>query len=289
MKIKNNAKKALAGLFVLGLSSLGLSNAQTLTSAPAKSGFYVGINGGYNFPITTKGSPYFYANDETVQSGPNIVEVVPFSLGKGPSVGVDFGYMFTSNIGAELGIDYLFGSKTTFTETDKDFPSYRAEQSISGKMLQFKPAVVFTAGAGNVKPYAKAGIVIGVAGKITSEYEVREPDANYSRDWYEEYNGGAAVGFHGALGIDYALNNQLSLFGEVTAIGLNYSPDKGEVTKAIENGEDYLNSLNVSDREIEFVDRTDGTAQSDNQPRKELKFSAPFSNVGLNVGVKYHF
>ncbi|WP_312075113.1 outer membrane beta-barrel protein [Chryseobacterium sp.] len=281
-----NYKKITALLMVAG-SSVGFLKAQNTSQTPSGKGFYIAVNGAYNLPVNTKGSPYFYANNEVYQPGTNPVEVVPFSLGKGPSVGIDIGYMFTQNIGAELGVDYLFGSQTTFRETETQFPTYTADQNICGKMLQFKPAMVFAAGSGNVKPYAKAGVVIGVASKITSEYEIR--DTNYSSDYYEEYTGGVAVGFHGALGLDYALNNKMSVFGELTAVGLNYSPDKGEVTRAVENGQDYLNELTVNDREIEFVNSTDGTAQTSNQPRKELKFSAPFSNVGLNIGFKYHF
>lgn len=283
-----NYKKITASLMIAA-SSVGIINAQNTASQPIGTGFYVALSGAYNLPVNSKGSPYFYANNEVFQPGTNPVEVVPFSLGKGPSVGIDIGYMFTQNIGAELGVDYLFGSRTTFRETDTQFPTYTADQNICGKMLQFKPAMVFSAGTGNIKPYTKAGVVIGVAGKITSEYEVREANTNYSSDYYEEYTGGVAVGFHGALGLDYALNNKMSVFGELTAVGLNYSPDKGEVTRAVENDQDYLNELTVNDREIEFVNSTDGTAQTSSQPRKELKFSAPFSNVGLNIGFKYHF
>ena len=282
-------KSILTALMVSGLAFTANAQIQQPTVPSAGTGFYVGVHGGYNFGINSKGSPYLGAYETVYQSGPDPDTVVPFSLGKGANFGLNIGYMFTSNLGAELGVDYLLGSDNKFNNRDADFPGYSEQLRLSGKMIQFKPAVVFRAGTGNLKPYAKVGVVVGVGSKITSEYEEREPEFNYSYDWYEEYNGGTAVGFHGALGVDYALNNQMSLFGEVLATGLNYSPEKGKVTRYNRDGQDRLSTLNTNEREITFVDTNDNVNSSNTQPRKELKFSAPFSSVGLNVGVKYRF
>ncbi len=37
-------------------------------------------------------------------------------------------------------------------------------------MLRFTPALKITVGNGNIKPYMRTGLVIGVASKIKSEY-----------------------------------------------------------------------------------------------------------------------
>lgn len=279
-------KKLILGAGILAMAFVSESQAQTIQSHQSGSGFYVGIHGGYNLPIATQNISQFNFTNETEQTGANRFDDILLSLGKGGNAGVNIGYMFNQYVGAELGVDYLFGSKYNATYNDASDPDYHYDQYLSAKMLQFRPSVVLKSGFKEVSPYAKFGVVLGVASSI--KYEQTETFGADNFQYQLDMEEGLAFGITGALGIDYAINPKISVFGEITATNLNYAPQKGYVTKAMQNGTDFLPDLDVRDKEIEFLDdfTDDGTA---NEPARQQRQSYPFSSVGLNLGVKYKF
>lgn len=285
-------KKLFLGISALGVSLFSVANAQTTKPVSGeKTGFYIGVSGGYNLPMKTKGEQFFSALEEHRNTdGSRDYKSLPFSLGQGANFGIDLGYMFTTNIGAELGVDYFMGSKVNvYKYTNASNTDYLENQEVSAKMIQLRPTIVFKAGSGKVNPYAKLGLIVGVGSKITSEYSETEPDSNYSYHYDMEFSGGTSLGFHGALGLEYALNNKVSLFGEVVGNGLNYSPNKGKVTKWENQSTNFIATADVDEKEYEYVDEFNSADNASNKPRKSLKFSTPFSSVGLNIGAKFNF
>jgi opacity protein-like surface antigen len=257
-------------------------------------GLYINAGAGYGFPA----APYLLGENSDIQQNGEISSTHHFeivkgsgSLGKGLQAGAIIGYMFNPNVGAELGISYLFGGKIeSKSEYQNDDYSNMYESTLSAKMLRFTPALKMTAGKGNVKPYLKTGLVVGVAGKIKSESKSTST-GEYNEGTTEseaEGTGGISIGFAGALGADFMFTDNIGIFAEMGIITQSWAPKKGEITKYTVDGEDHLDDMTTHDKEVEFVDSYSYTSgdYDENSPDQELKTYFPFSSVGVNVGIK---
>jgi hypothetical protein len=242
-------------------------------------GLYVNVNAGYGSGINKS-----TISDLTETATTYTYNQKSLSFGKGINFGGAIGYMFTKNMGAELGLSYLIGGKSKSTGTYLD----RTESSTyDGKMLKINPSFIFTAGTGKFNPYAKMGLVVGF-GSFNHDYSVTYKTDNVNITSYK-YNGGMALGFSSALGATYKLNNNLSLFGELNLISLSYSPEKGVVTKYTNNGTDLLPSMTMYDNEVDFVDSytVNRTGTTDTtKPRQTIKVPFPFGSFGFNFGIR---
>ena len=165
-------------------------------------------------------------------------------------------------------------------------------------MLQLNPSIVLTAGNEGIAPYAKFGVVIGVAAKINQSTEIKGTNfdgntvypSNLSGE--RELNGGIAIGWSAALGAKYAINETLSLFGEFNLVNLTYAPTKGEMTKFTINGVNELTGGTTRDKEWEFVDEvtTNNSSTPDKtKPTIEAKEYYSFSSIGIQLGLKIAF
>lgn len=279
-------KKLVIGLAAAGSCFTSNVFAQTTQKSQSQTGFYVGVHGGYSLPIATQNINHLNFSNETEQDGGNRFDDILLSLGKGGNAGINIGYMFNQNLGAELGVDYLFGTKYDAKYRDPSDPDYTFDQYLSAKMVQFKPSVVLRTSYDQITPYAKLGFVIGVGSTI--KYEENEHFGSNNYEYEMEMKEGVGFGLNGAIGLDYALNNNMSVFGEITAVSMNYAPKKGYVTQALQNGTDYLPELSVRDKEIEFLDDFTDNGSA-NEPEKQQRQSYPFSSIGLNLGLKYRF
>jgi hypothetical protein len=267
-------------------------------------GFYVDVNLGYNF---SSGSQKFETIDPYSINLPNVVTteetVTKVSLGKGMRFGANVGYLFNANIGAELGVNYLLGGSTSMDKTYSETINLGKinttfTEELSASMLQFNPSILLTTGNDGFAPYAKFGVVIGVAAKINNSFlaensEVTSNSVTYSNSSGEmELTGGIALGWSAALGAKYALNETLSLFGELNLINLTYAPTKGVITNYTENGVNQLAGATISETEVEFVDEVTSNSLSTfdiNNPTDELKKYYAFSSIGIQVGLKIAF
>lgn len=243
-------------------------------------GLYVGVNAGYALKLAS-------ATDQNVNSSINTTyEAVNYSLGKGLDFGLNVGYMMNANVGAELGVSYLLGGKTTF-EDNSTYGTSKVD--IKGKMLRLVPAIVIATGMEKINPYAKLGLIIGI-GSIKYTGHVTTSSAFKSGgpgDFVQKNKGGVAIGVMGAVGADFTLNDMLSVFAEINVEGLSYAPTKGELTEYKENGVDKLADLSVNAKKFEYVKKY--SSNENNSPdvaSKRLREKSPFSSVGLNVGIK---
>ncbi len=254
-----------------------------ITSGAMAQGAYVDINLGFAAGCGSQNMAGFYNSTESANS--LNLEQVNLSFGKGLNFGAAIGYMFNQHVGAELGLSYLIGGKTTAKEID--FPQGSSETTMSAKMMRINPSMVINAAFDGLSPYAKFGLVIG-SGTITSETTGNDGTDTYTENW--EYNGGLAMGMSAAFGATYKLSDNMSFFGELNMINMSYAPTKGSMTEAKLNGTDFLALIDVEDKEIEFEDSVTYTGnESSSSPSKELKMLMPFGSVGVNVGIKLAF
>jgi opacity protein-like surface antigen len=221
----------------------------------------------------------------------NSIEVVRGSYGKGFNTGIGFGYMFNEYIGMETNLNYLLGGKTTFTDNSSD-NNPEDVRVISARMLRINPAMKFTYGE-NIKPYAKIGMIIGVAGKITETNEDNSgaPLFPTKVETTEEYTGGVSLGLSGALGVDIMFSDMIGMYVELGAIAQSYAPTKSVITQYDINGAQHITDLTTHDKETEYLNSYDPSApdNDDSKPDQRLKAYSPFSSIGLNVGVHFAF
>lgn len=259
-------------------------------------GMYINAGAGYGFSAASTVTAYDNSSYDNGSSSTYNAEMVKGcgTFGKGFQVGGAFGYMFNENIGAELGIGYLFGSTiTTKSRSSGTDGSSSYEGTLSGKILRLTPAIKITTGNGKVKPYLRTGLIIGMAGKLKETYTYSS-----TYDWFggsedidTEYSGGISFGFAGGIGADFMFNESIGIFAEVSINTHSWAPKKSKHTKYIEDGIDQLPSMTTSEIETEYVDSYTYTYPNDDtsSPDQELKIWAPFSSVGINVGIKFSF
>ncbi len=274
-----------------------LVGALSISSVQAQ-GVYMGIGGGYGFAAGKQSFFDDYKTTVTTTSTSQTVTSHPFSLGKGINTGLYAGYMFNKNIGAELGIGYLIGSKNVFTDENintSTFPSSsKTEMTWKGRMIRLVPTIRMTAGEKKLQPFMKAGLIMGVGGRVYDDTHTESTSSGTSTvtDESWEYYGGMSLGFHGAIGVNFMVNDKIGIFGEVAGNYQNFAMKKGSMTKYTVDGVDQMASMDTYDKEIEFVDSYTYNSSSPpnvNQPDQSTKFFMPFSSIGVNLGLHISF
>ncbi|MEO8234221.1 MAG: outer membrane beta-barrel protein [Flavobacterium sp.] len=291
-------KKTILGLAIFTVFFTQNINAQESITSGGSKGLYFKINGGYNFAVTNSQhgvgetpfapSPYPFYDGSVINGGSDINwKTADVNLGKGINFGGTIGYMFNNQLGAEIAVDYLLGSKT---ETKIDGSGGSLNQTLSSRMIQIKPSFVLSAGYSKINPYAKFGAIIG-SGKITQEFNLFIGDLT---EVEAEAKGGLAFGFHAGVGLNFGLTPKLSLFGELNMNNLSYAPEEGKLTKYNVNGVDQLPTLDISVKEYQYTDENPyiiigggGTSPDPNQPYRAPKTSYSYSTIGINFGLKY--
>jgi len=261
---------------------IGFAFALIANNASAQ-GPYACLNVGYGFGKSTMNLPGFY--NSTVGDNSQTDEQVLVSLGKGLNFGGTFGNMFNENVGAELGINYLLGGKA---KAKDEYPDGTTEYKFYARMLRFIPAIVIAAGSDGINPYAKFGVVVST-GSAKYEWEDNDNGDLTIEKW--KYSGGIALGFMGAVGALFPINDNMSIFAEINTINQSYAPKKGEMKENTFNGADRLPNLTTSQKEVEFVKEIiyDESTPSTSEPTEVLKQKLPLGSVGIVAGACIKF
>jgi hypothetical protein len=276
---------------ILLILSLGV-----VVSASAQ-GIYFKVGAGYALPVATDvvGEKNVHRED---YSGNNNIdeyssEVISGSFGSGTNFLVGGGFMFSENIGVELNVQYTMSKKYetgdvgTYTYDNGTYTDRALTQSFANT-LYINPAIVITPGAGSKAPYGRFGVIIGSPKLKTEEEYYYDGDGVYTGSEKWEYSGNAAVGFQGAVGMNWMLTENIDLFTEVNFVSMTYYPGTGTMTESISNGNDNLPSAPVYYKKIEFKKSIDPNKPQDpDQPREMLRQSTAFSSLGIQVGITY--
>lgn len=279
---------------------------------------YVDVNFGYGFgaPGTVLGQNT-HAYRFMYQEKSRTVENINGSLGKGFNIQLTGGYMFNKHIGLELGIGFFGGSNTLISQTQialKDTTwNIDADNFSSSKtfarvnQLRLSPAVVFSTDTiKGISGYAKLGLIIPVYGSATTATNSINSQVNYSdgsitRDRVSEkyvISGKVALGFRGAVGLQYAITPKIAVFGEVYASSVTVKHSDRKMKQYTVNGEDKMASKLAYQKDIQFVDKIDDqsnnptsnqTGFDPNSPYHELYQKTTLSQIGIQIGFKYMF
>ena len=258
---------------------------------------YAGISIGYGtgWPV------YSLSTSTKITSTSTTYTLEKGNFGQGLNFAFSTGYMFNKNVGAELGISYLIGSKKEFfvsglaTDTNSGATTSTDGTITLDKihMVRLNPALKLTMGDA-VRPYLRMGINVGIKTGYTRIEEMvitrtgSMNDTTTTSEVAREFKGGMAFGFSSAFGVDIDLTDNLIFFGELSFNSISWAATKSVVTRSLYNGVDMIPSSDPASLETEYVD--DYTvSQNHSNSNKELKTYLPFGSFGISAGVIYRF
>ena len=257
-----------------------------LMICPAFSQIYLRANIGYNLPV---GKSLIDYEEHYVAANADAATLkgVYGSYGTGLSFQLGFGGAFSNAIlGYDIELSYVLGKKHDFSsEYVSDFYESRSDGTRQSRSFQFAPSLTFTAVTGKFQPFVRVGPVLAIT-KVEykeSAFENYTPSA-YTYEF--EYTGDLQIGFKGALGVSYPLNDHIHLFTEMNFISLTFAPDKRKTTAHTEDGEDAMSDIDPDDIEIELVEEAELEGEG---PTPTLKSSYSMSTLGLQFGVRFVF
>jgi hypothetical protein len=227
--------------------------------------------------------------------------------GSGLNLGGIIGYKVNDNIALELGLNYLLGSNSMLSSSfegisplDGSIVDYKETYTYKSSMMRICPTMVVSMAKEGITPYVKFGAVIGVGSKIKeivdskqvsfADFGAYEETENYTA----EYSGGVSLGVTSSLGIKFPISEKLSFFSELNFIGLNWAPQRSEVTSykyeidGIEVADlSDLDDYSIYTNYVESIDTDDEIDVDD--PSEAIKEFILFNSLGINVGLNFGF
>lgn len=249
--------------------------------------FYARLQTGYHFASSASLDDYY---DATASSLSVTYKHRKFNHGTSLQSGLCLGFLFTKNIGFEVGVSKAFRHEIVFQKSIK--PSWAGtfteDFTRSYSSIFIQPALVVRTGYEKLNLYSKLGLLIlkGQANTVIKQNNngtLSEIDYNLK--------GISGIGYHGALGVLFRLHALIDLQLEINTNNVSGSPKTRTLTRYIEDGQDKLATMDVREKETEFVKEFTLT-QSDpspSEPSKELLNSIPYQNLGFQLGITFKF
>ncbi|RLD64102.1 MAG: hypothetical protein DRI84_08995 [Bacteroidetes bacterium] len=249
--------------------------------------FYAGLGVGYGMGASKRANGLEYSGTKTIN--------IYGSYGQGFSPNLKLGFMFNDNMGFELGVSYLFGASQTKIKMEGDTVGQEAKSS----GLRLAPQLVYKLDNGF---YGRFGLIIPVLGTtVVTGHNNNFMGMGIKQEYTVENKGAFSIGFIGAIGYGFALNDNMTLFGEIEYIGLSIKSGSKTFTQFDLDGVDQLENdkpLNpmfgtTAFKETEYFDEVDDSVDNTtsnpkydtDKPTAELRQKAPFSSFGLNIGI----
>ncbi|WP_116769120.1 outer membrane beta-barrel protein [Maribacter litoralis] len=228
------------------------------------------------------------------------------SYGEGTNFQLRGTYFFDDSFGFDLGVGYLHG-------TDQDIsvislPSTEVDAVARARAFGASASVVYKF-TNNI--YGRFGALLKLGGKtegviyqksVFSEEEAEAlgvPDGSYSETNYkEDFHGHFPLGFVGALGYKYDLDDNFSLFVEAEYYGISLKRKDSEITEfntdvKLPDGSVAVSGLYTIDNLPEGVNKNttyvDELSNTNTDTTQELSQKVPYSSFGLNIGITYKF
>ena len=257
-----------------------------------KNRFYFSIHSGYNFSSGNTESVDrsfsdigFDGGNSEVSATETVKTVMKINFGSGINYGASFGYNYNKYLGAEIAVSYLKSKSEVFDNRTNIFPS-TLSISFNSKMLQIIPSLKFSAGYEKINPYIKFGLILG-SGSISNNKQFKILPA--TREWNYLIDGGLAIGYTGAFGVDYKVSDNIAISLDANFINLTYHPKRKTLTKYLADGADSLPFYPLRGVEINFIDDIENDGTYSGTSGRELTPSYAFGSFGFNLGVKYGF
>jgi hypothetical protein len=252
---------------------------------------------GYAIPMAGQslspesGFPYSGSIPSTIK-----YDMKDVSFSTGTSVHVGLGYMLNRNVGiqveAQVGIapttykldaysiPVQYGNGTIIT-SDQHI-SHQADMPVN-----LMPSLLLQMPGDPWTIYTRAGLVLPLSSDITQEKTTVNSAGTGATTVHAEtwkLSSSFGVGLTAALGVQYAINEKVSVWGEVSGISMSLYIKQKDLTRFEENGTSYnLSQISGTKNYTYSKNATVDTVNGSVQPA----YSLPFSNVSFNVGVRY--
>lgn len=275
--------------------------------------FYVRISAGYSFE---SGKTEFnnadpngltgimQSTDVTVGADGSVnVKSLNGTVGAGVKANITVGYMFNPYIGAELGVSYFHGDKILIGRLRS--PQVASEENTYLRGFDVAPGIFLTPNFKTINPYARMGVIVPIAGELNIETRAKQangggPGTDIMVEAKSEVKARFSVGYFGAVGVNYPVNNNLSIFAEMELKNLSIKSKSAKITEytttAISNGQEQLvpgqqlSDLPVYEKKFEFTDdysQSSTTGPDQNAPRQIPTQFVNASGTGINVGIRF--
>ncbi len=228
------------------------------------------------------------------------------NLGQGFRVGAAFGKMFNDNVGFEMGINFLRGVEEEMALlTITGLPNL-TEAKMTGQLwtLDVSPSLIVKGSGDKWVPYARAGLFIPVGGLLTVTNSINDPNGalagmpgvNYTLESTMEVKSQFVLGYQGAVGVNYQLSDDMSLFGEVHFLSFISPAQETEITeyeavltgvatRSLSDLSEYEKKNNFEE-EITPNSNVQGNPGFDaNKPMDRLDSFLNLSAVTVNIGI----
>lgn len=260
----------------------------------AQGDFYIRAGIGYAAPATAQNGPYGvpyngHFSIVTDQSGVQHIssyEIKKAAFNTGVQGQLAFGYMFNKNIGVDLGLQTTLAYlkyESAYINNDGIYLENETTTRYASTPLIISPSLVLQTGGKELNVYARMGLALPLNTKLTVEntYErttigVAAPGTLASMDATLRCK--AALGFTGAVGVNYPVGKKLRIYAEANGVSLTVNAQELEMTSYIYNGQ----IANVPTLPEDFrITRYSSTAENGKYPT----YAVPFSNIGIAAGV----
>lgn len=236
-------------------------------------------------------------------SGVATVESLNGTVGSGYKFFGTVGYMFNDYVGAEMGLNYFNGDETTVGQLTTSAVESKATTYIEG--VDLNPGIFLTPNLPKLNPYLRAGLLLTVGGSLTIDTDVRQIDGGGTGTDIlvhaeSEVKSRFSVGYTGAFGVTYPINDKFSLFGELEFKSFTIKSKSAEIKKyttvAVTDGQStlvdgqQLEDLPRYEKEFEFSDSYSESLISTPDEDEAREIPTQFVNasgVGFNIGVRY--
>ncbi|RCW90695.1 outer membrane beta-barrel protein [Winogradskyella arenosi] len=234
------------------------------------------------------------------------------SYGEGFNGQIRGTYFFNDHIGADLSVGYLHGSDQTVSEVN--VPGLEVDAVARARAFGAALSVVYKF---NDNVYARLGALVKLGGKteavayqnavmsdeqaagLSQAYGTEiESGSTFETNYVEDYHGQFPLGFVAAIGYEYPLNDNFSVFAEAEYYGISLKRKDSEITEwntdvvrtdgtvAIAGFYSLDNLPAGTNRTTTYVDELSNTNADDS---KELAVKVPYSSFGINFGITYKF
>ncbi|WP_372937932.1 outer membrane beta-barrel protein [Seonamhaeicola sp.] len=228
------------------------------------------------------------------------------SYGEGLNAQLRGTYFFNDKMGVDLSVGYLHGSDQTVSKVN--LTGYEVDAIARARAFGAAASLVYKF---NPNVYGRIGALVKLGGKTEAvvyqkaTFSQAEADAigvplgSYSETNYvEDYHGQFPLGFIAAIGYEYPLNDNFSLFAEAEYYGISLKRKDSEITEfntnvVLPDGTVAVQGLYSLDNLPEGTNRNttyvDELPSDNTDTSKELAVKVPYSSFGINFGVIYKF
>lgn len=255
--------------------------------------FYAELNVGYGIgmPSSTLGTDTY----TDLSGNGSYTKAIHGTLGGGLNLTLTPGYMFNKYIGVELGLNYFMGSKTLVSSSTFSNANVYDKTTASSNQFRLLPSVIFSTGGEKLYGFARAGLVIPVAGSTKG---VREASTGLiTTDVNTTTAGNVTVGFRGSVGIGYNITDLIGISLEVSHTSLTIKPKSRVIDSYSVSGQDVTSVMSTYDKEIKYVDELNTSSNnssynpdySTSSAQETIGQKTNFSQVGIALGVRFNF